>query len=153
MWKLLLVGKNYGNLSDEQWEEFGKGTLRVIRFVGTRWGFGPDAKTIHKYRSAFAESGVMDELFAVLTEQLVAHGYELQDGAMIDGSLVRVPPQRFTKDEQEQLAAGEIPDWTPAQQRQKDVDARWTKKGRDYISDTSVMRWSPPSINSFTTVP
>lgn len=32
----------------------------------------------------------MEELFTVLTDQLVAHGYELQDGAMIDGSLVRV---------------------------------------------------------------
>lgn len=41
MWKLLIVGKNYGNLSDEKLEEFGKGMLRVIRFVGTRLGFGP----------------------------------------------------------------------------------------------------------------
>ncbi len=129
MWQLLIVGKHYGNLSDEKLEEFGKGTLRVIRFVGTRLGFGPDAKTIHKYRSALAESGVMDELFAVLTDQLATHGYELQEGAMIDGSLVRVPQQRFTKDEQEQLAAGEVPVWHPAKQRQKDLEARWTKKG------------------------
>ena len=63
MWKLLIVGKKYGNLSDEKLEEFGKGTLRVIRFTGTRFGFGPDAKTIHKYRSALAESGVMVERF------------------------------------------------------------------------------------------
>ena len=129
MWKLLIVGKNYGNLSDEKLEEFGKGTLRVIRFTGTRLGFGPDAKTLHKYRSALAESGVMDELFAVLTQQLVAHGYELQEGAMIDGSLVRVPQQRFTKTEQEQLAAGTAPAWKPAKQRQKDLAASWTKKG------------------------
>ena len=69
MWKLLIVGKNYGNLSDEKLEEFGKSLPRVIRFAGTRLGFGPDAKTIHKYRSALVESGVMDELFAVLTKQ------------------------------------------------------------------------------------
>ena len=73
-WKLLIVGKNYGNLSDEQLEEFGKGTLRVLRFVGTRWGFGPEAKTMHKYRSAFAASGVRAEWFTVLTPQWVAHG-------------------------------------------------------------------------------
>ena len=52
MWELLLVGKNYGNLSGGRLEEYGKTFPRVIRFVGTRLGFGPDAKTIHKYRSA-----------------------------------------------------------------------------------------------------
>ena len=129
MWKLLIVGKNFGILTDEKLEEFGKGTLRVIRFTGTRLGFGPDAKTIHKYRAALAESGVMDELFAVLTQQLVVHGYALQEGAMIDGSLVRVPHQRFTKTEQDQLAAGTVPAWKPAKQRQKDLAASWTKKG------------------------
>ena len=58
MWKLLIVGKNFGILTDEKLEEFGKGTLRVIRFTGTRLGFGPDAKTIHKYRAALAESSL-----------------------------------------------------------------------------------------------
>ena len=56
----------------------------------------------------------MDELFAVLTQQLVVHGYELQTGAMIDGSLVRAPQQQFTKAEQEQMATGVVPDWQPA---------------------------------------
>ena len=129
LWKLLIVGKNYGNLSDEKLEEFGKSLPRVIRFTGTRLGFGPDANTIHKYHSALAESGIMDELFAVLTKQLVAHGYKLQEGAMIDGSLVRVPQQRFTQSEQAQLATGTVPNWKLAKHRQKDVDARWTKKG------------------------
>ena len=111
MRKLLTVGKNYGNLSDEKLEEIGYGTLRLIRFTGTCLDFGPDAKTIHKYRTALAESGVMDELFAVLTKQLVAQGYELQAGAMIDGSLERVPQQRFTQSEREQLAAGTASAW------------------------------------------
>ena len=102
----------------------------MIRLVGTRLGFGPDAKTIHQYRSALAASGVMDEWFAVLADQLVAYGYELQEGAMIDGSLVRVPQQRFTKDEPEQIETGTVPDWKPAKQRQKDLEARGTKKGQ-----------------------
>ena len=131
MWKLLIVGKNYGNVSDARLEELGMSMLRVIRFVGTRLGFGPEAKTIHKYRMALAESGLMDELFDVLTRQLAAHGYELRAGAMIEGSLVRAPKQHYTKPEQEQLAAGETPeDWTPAKRRQKAVDASWTKKGK-----------------------
>ena len=119
MWKLLIVGKNYGNVSDARLEELGMSMLRVIRFVGTRLGFGPDAKTIHKYRMALAASGLMDELFAVLTAQLAAHGYELREGAMIDGSLVRAPKQHYTKQEQEQLAADETPDWKPAKRRRK----------------------------------
>ena len=129
MWKLLLVGKNYGNLSDERLEEFGKGTIRVIRFVGTRLGYGPDAKTIHKYRSALAASGLMEELFDVVLQQLAQHGFELRAGTMIDGSLVRAPKQQLTQSEQEQLVAGQHPDWPPSKARQKDVEARWTKKG------------------------
>ena len=129
MWKLLLVGKNYGNLSDERLEEFGKGTIRVIRFVGTRLGFGPDAKTIHKYRSALADSGLMEALFEVVLQQLAQHGFELREGTMIDGSLVRAPKQQLKQSEQAQLAAGQTPAWPPSKARQKDTEARWTKKG------------------------
>ncbi len=49
--------KNYGNLSDERSEEFGKSTLRLIRFVSTRLDFRmvTITSTNHKNRSVLAE--------------------------------------------------------------------------------------------------
>lgn len=59
---------------------------------------------------------------------------ELQEGAMIDGSLVRVPQQRFTPDKPEQLATGMTPDWPPAKPRPQDVAASGTQKGTQSYS-------------------
>ena len=52
-------------------------------------------------------------------------------GQIIDASLVAVPIQRNGRDENEQIKGGETPEaWAdkPAKRRQKDTDARWTKK-------------------------
>ena len=55
---------------------------------------GPDEKTIHKYRSALAASGRMEEVFAVFRTQLQAEGFEITEGLMIDASLMTTPVQR-----------------------------------------------------------
>ena len=50
---------------------------------------------------------------------------------MVDASIVPVPKQRNTREENEAVKRGEKPaDWEqkPAKNRQKDKDARWTKK-------------------------
>ena len=50
---------------------------------------------------------------------------------MIDASIVPVPKQRNGRDENAAIRAGETPkgwDDKPARRRQKDTDARWTKK-------------------------
>ena len=50
---------------------------------------------------------------------------------IIDASIVAVPIQRGCRDDKEQIKRGEIPDaWAdkPPMRRQKDTDARWTKK-------------------------
>ena len=52
-------------------------------------------------------------------------------GQIIDASIVAVPIQRNGRDENEQIKRGETPAaWNdkPAKRRQKDTDARWTKK-------------------------
>jgi transposase, IS5 family len=57
-------------------------------------------------------------------------------GQMIDASIVPVPKQRNGRDENAAIKAGETPEgWDdqPAKRRQKDTDARWTKKhGRSH---------------------
>ncbi len=52
-------------------------------------------------------------------------------GQIIDASLVSVPKNRNTRDENKQIKEGKTPDgWDdqPNMKRQKDEDARWTKK-------------------------
>lgn len=50
---------------------------------------------------------------------------------MVDATIVPVPRQRNSREENDQVKAGTIPEeWKkqPAKNRQKDKDARWTKK-------------------------
>jgi IS5 family transposase len=50
---------------------------------------------------------------------------------MVDATIVPVPKQRNSRDENDAVKAGKTPDaWkkNPAKNRQKDKDARWTKK-------------------------
>ena len=58
-------------------------------------------------------------------------------GQIIDAAIVAAPRQRNSRDDNDSLKRGETPpgwDAHPAKQRQKDVDARWTKKhGRSYF--------------------
>src|SRR5262249_9775280 len=52
-------------------------------------------------------------------------------GQIIDATIVSVPRQRNTKEENETIKAGKTPEgWEqqPAKNAQKDKDARWTKK-------------------------
>ena len=54
---------------------------------------------------------------------------------MIDASIVQAPKQSIKKEEKAIAAGKAMPiDWSPAKRRQKDVDARWTKKhGKSYF--------------------
>ncbi|MDE0402193.1 MAG: hypothetical protein OXI36_02045 [Gammaproteobacteria bacterium] len=54
------------------------------RFVGLGLKQGPDAKTIHKYRSALADSGRMAELFEAFLSQFQEQGYRLAEGTLIE---------------------------------------------------------------------
>src|SRR5262249_32334375 len=60
-----------------------------------------------------------------------AAGYIARGGQIIDATIVSVPKQRNTKEENEAIKAGKMPEgWEkqPAKNAQKDKDARWTKK-------------------------
>ena len=137
MFKLLLVGRKCG-LSDEKLEVLALDSLRVMRFLGVSMGDAiPDRATIARYRSQLDEN-TMRELFEAFNAQLAARGYVARDGQMIDVSFTLVPIQRNTRDENTSIKEGETPaawqeDQATAKLRQKDVDARWTKKhGKSY---------------------
>jgi len=58
-------------------------------------------------------------------------GYTAQKGQIIDASFIEAPRQRNTREENNEIKNGGTPqEWEkhPEKLRQKDVDARWTKK-------------------------
>ena len=76
------------------------------------------------------------ELFETFNAFLDNQGYVAQKGQIIDASIVAAPRQRNSRQENEQIKAGETPEaWAdkPHKRSQKDIDASWTKKhGKTY---------------------
>ena len=70
-------------------------------------------------------------LFTQFDAYLAQHGLQARGGQLIDASLIPVPTQRNTREENATIKAGDCPtDWDaqPAKRRQKDTEARWTVK-------------------------
>jgi transposase, IS5 family len=91
----------------------------------------PDATTIWLFREALAQAGLIDKLFERFGQHLAAEGYIARGGQIIDATIVSVPKQRNSKEENEAIKAGKTPQgWEQqsAKNAQKDKDARWTKK-------------------------
>ena len=105
---------------------------RSMRFLGLVWRIGfPTAKTVWLYREQLTQAGVIAALFETFDGYLKDQGYLAMGGQIIDASIVAVPKQRNSREENARIKAGETPaGWEdePAKRRQKDVDARWTKK-------------------------
>jgi transposase, IS5 family len=71
----------------------------------------------------------MELLFTQFDQFLRDHGFRAQKGQIVDASIIRVPIQRNSREENEDIKAGKtISSWSKQKLRQKDTDARWTKK-------------------------
>jgi IS5 family transposase len=73
----------------------------------------------------------VEELFQLFDGHLNRQGYIARGGQIQDASIVPVPRNHNTRDENAAIKKGEVPEgWTdkPAKRMQKDVDARWMKK-------------------------
>src|SRR5450830_1449673 len=128
----MLVLQALHNLSDEQAEYQVRDRLSFTRFLrlGIEDGI-PDATTLWLFREKLAKSGLIEKLFERFDQHLEAQGYMARGGQMIDATIVPVPKQRNSRDENDAVKAGVSPqEWEnkPAKLRQKDRDARWTKK-------------------------
>jgi IS5 family transposase len=91
----------------------------------------PDEKTIWLFREQLTKTGRIKKLFLKFDRYLTEQGFHAKVGQIVDATIIPAPRQRNTRDENKQIKAGETPkDWeqNPAKLRQKDVDARWTKK-------------------------
>src|SRR6476469_10220105 len=131
MFRMLVLQSLY-NLSDEQIEYQVRDRLSFTRFV--RLGIEdsiPDGTTLWLFRETLAKAGLVEKLFERFGQHLEAKGYIARGGQMIDATIVPVPKQRNSRDENDEVKAGKTPEaWekNPAKNRQKDKDARWTKK-------------------------
>ena len=89
-------------------------------------------QAIWDYREFFVESGVCETITNMHLDELRAQGLLTDGGAMIlDGSFVEASKQRNTREENKMIKEGrgnELWNDQPAKKRQKDIDARWTKK-------------------------
>jgi len=104
--------------------------LSFMRFLGLELGDAvPDAKTIWLFRERLKEAGLVETIFVQFNAFLTQHGFAARKGQIVDASIVFVPKPRNRRDENEKIKQGDVPDdWNEAKRRQKDVDARWTKK-------------------------
>ena len=129
MFKILILQSLY-NQSDEETERFLLRELLARRFVGLcGCEFGPDFTTIWRFKEALSRAGVLEALHDAFSKQLDELGFQASKGQIVDASIVPAPRQRNSREENEAIEAGNPPaDWSEAKRRQKDVDARWTKK-------------------------
>src|SRR5499433_3098857 len=141
----MLVLQALNNLSDEQVEYQVRDRLSFTRFL--RLGIEdsiPDATTLWLFREKLAKAGLIEKLFDRFDQHLAAKGYMARGGQIIDASIVPVPTQRNSRDENAELQAGRTPArWKQklAKVRQKDCDARWMKKhGRAVAGEVGVIR-------------
>ena len=137
IFKALVLQALY-NLSDDEAEYQIRDRFSFVRFLGL--GIEdtvPDAKTMWLYREALAKAGAVEELFDLFDDFLKDKGYLAMGGQIIDATIVSAPRQHNSREENETVKDGKTPeDWKskPAKNRQKDKDARWTKKNeRSYF--------------------
>ena len=133
MFKLLILQSLY-NLSDDQMKYQITDRLSFKRFLKLKTSNKvPDSKTIWKFRETLIQEGVIEALFSRFNQALDDQSIFANTGQIVDASFVEVPKQRNNRDENQQIKKGQTPEaWkkNPNKLRQKDRDARWTKKNK-----------------------
>jgi IS5 family transposase len=128
----MLVLQQLINISDEELEFQVNDRRSFEKFVGLGvMNNIPDATTVAFFRERLRKAGVNEELFEMFETYLRSQGLHARGGQIIDATLVPVPKQRNTREENKKIKAGRLPEgWDENQDRlrQKDLDARWTKK-------------------------
>lgn len=114
------------------------------RFLGLHAGSKvPDATIFWRFCEDLTQAEVVERLFCRFDDLLREAGLTAQKGQIIDATIVRVPVQRNSRDENKRLKEGEVPeDWGTNKRRQKDTDARWTQKhGKNFLVTRTMCRW------------
>ena len=131
LFKMLILQQLF-NLSDEEVEFQVNDRRSFEEFVGLGvMNNIPDATTIALFRERRRKADVIEELFEMFEVYLRSKGLQARGGQIIDATLVPVPKQRNTRQENAEIKAGKLPEgWDENADRlqKKDLDARWVKK-------------------------
>ena len=131
MFKAIVLA-SLSQLSDQQLEFQPTDRLSFKRFLGlSAADAAPEEKTFWAFREMLTTHELVGPLFAIFHAALEAKGMFARKGQMVAATFVEVPRQRNTREEKAKIKAGEVPaGWEeqPQKARQKDVDARWTRK-------------------------
>src|SRR3954453_4123097 len=135
MFKILILQRYY-NVSDDAIEYAILDRLSFMRFLGLDINDPvPDAKTIWLFRDRLTTGNMVAQLFTHLDKLLDKDGIMVHKGKLVDASIVEVPIQRNSRDENKELKEGNMPEgWEDNKLRQKDTDAKWVKhNGKSYF--------------------
>jgi len=134
MFKICILQKLYG-LSDRDTEYQIIDRYSFKEFLGLASGDKvPDEKTIWAFREQLIRKDIVSDLFTQFYDLLNDKGLIINEGKIVDASFLEAPKQRNTREENRQIKANEGKDlWKdkPGKKRQKDTDARWTKKNNE----------------------
>jgi len=131
MFKILILQRYY-NLSDHQTEYQINDRMSFMRFLNLTISDDiPDSKTIWNFGEQLTDLGLAKELFDLFGKELTRLGLIINEGKIVDASFVEAPRQRNSREDNKKIKSGNGSDlWKdkPNKARQKDIDARWTKK-------------------------
>jgi IS5 family transposase len=135
LFKMLILQSLY-NLSDDQLEQQSLDRLSFHRFLGLNMGDRvPDATTIWLFRESLNRDDSVRQLFIKFENYLSLKGLKARKGQILDATVIKVPIQRNSAEENKAIKEGRAEDvrdkWPPEKSSQKDTDARWGKKGKD----------------------
>jgi IS5 family transposase len=131
------VLQKFHGLSDDATEEQIFDRTSFKNFLGLRIGDDiPDAKTLWDFKQRIEAEGREGsrKLFDAFGQILEGKGIVAREGSIVDASFVDAPRQRNDRDQNQRIKKGERPeefDTNPAVGRQKDSQARWTKKNNE----------------------
>ena len=130
MFKILILQTMY-QLSDEQLEFQIMDRRSFEMFLGiTNEDKVPDSKTIWHFRNVLTEKRKIKHLFNKFNKELKKNDLIVNEGVIVDASIIESEKPQNSKDEEDFVKElNKAPDeWSDAKKRQKDIDAKWTKK-------------------------
>lgn len=134
MFKIIILQRLY-NLSDEQMEFQLNDRMSFKRFAGLDFSHRvPDCNTIWNFKQALARDDNERKLFDRFYEVLKEKNLIVSEGKMVDASFHEVPRQRNSREENQIIKQGGVPESfkeNPHKLSHKDTDARWTRKNNE----------------------
>ena len=141
LFKMLLLQTWY-NLSDVALEERVNDSITFSRFLGLSLEeLSPDHSTISRFRTALTKLGLMDALLSAVNEQLERHHISIQEGVLVDASIVDTPhkpngqitievadDREDTRSEEAKAAEEDYQKVVVRQRKGTDEEARWVYK-------------------------